>query len=213
MARFFKANQAFLIPVLVFILTGMLFLGLYTKDEIHLYHNQWHGPYSDILFKYLTYLGDGWVFLVGTILALLKKWQALFAMLLAALLTLLLAGGLKYSFSEVERPVMYFKDKASLHLVEGVTNHLYKSFPSGHTTTAFAALGVLAFMYANKNFKLALAALAIGVGYSRMHLSQHFLVDVVAGAFLGTLIALFSWFMVKQFSNNVWGQKRPLNFL
>lgn len=211
MGRFLKANQAFLIPVLIFILAGMLFLGLYTKEQIHLYHNQWNEPLSNFIFRYLTYLGDGWVFLIGAILALLKNWQSFVALLLAALLTLLITGGLKYTFSEVERPVKYFEDQATLNLVEGVSNHLYKSFPSGHTTTAFAVLGVLAFMFSSKKLKFTLALLAIGVGYSRMHLSQHFLIDVVAGACIGTLIALFSWTLITQFFNRPWALKSPIN--
>jgi membrane-associated phospholipid phosphatase len=32
--------------------------------------------------------------------------------------------------------------------------------------------------------------LALGVGYSRIYLMQHFLTDVLAGAWLGTLCAL-----------------------
>lgn len=62
------------------------------------------------------------------------------------------------------------------------------SFPSGHTTAAFAAAGVFALLFpAAAPLLLTLAA---AVGISRMYLGHHFPSDVLAGALLGTVSAL-----------------------
>ncbi len=201
-----QKNKAFLIPVLIFILTGIVFLSLYSKAQIHLTQNSWHGPISDYFFKYLTHLGDGLVFAPLALFLALIKWRYFFGLIIAAVLTLIVSAGLKHQFKEMERPVKYFENLADLHLVEGVHNHSYKSFPSGHTTTAFAAWGFLALLIRRKPWQFGLAVLAMLVGYSRIHISQHFLIDVIAGAILGSGIALFSY-LLSQYLKAPWLQK------
>lgn len=69
--------------------------------------------------------------------------------------------------------------------------YLYTSFPSGHATTAFAAatfLGLWKPRWAPVTF-----ALAGLVGVSRIYLGAHFPSDVLAGAALGTGVALLAW--------------------
>lgn len=60
------------------------------------------------------------------------------------------------------------------------------SFPSGHTTNAFAIGTVLSTLH--PSLLPAMAFVAVSVGASRFVLRMHFLTDVVAGAVLGTLI-------------------------
>jgi undecaprenyl-diphosphatase len=64
------------------------------------------------------------------------------------------------------------------------------SFPSGHTITAFAVAVGLGQFYPMLMLPLLLCALAIGT--SRILLGMHFLSDVVAGAMLGTGLAVAS---------------------
>ncbi len=62
------------------------------------------------------------------------------------------------------------------------------SFPSGHATTAFAAAVVLAFWYPRQAGVF--VGVAVLVGLSRIVLGVHFPSDVLAGALLGSGVAL-----------------------
>ena len=64
------------------------------------------------------------------------------------------------------------------------------SFPSGHTITAFAVAVTLGLFYPAMLFALLFCALCIAA--SRVLLGMHFLSDVLAGALLGTGLALGS---------------------
>jgi membrane-associated phospholipid phosphatase len=65
----------------------------------------------------------------------------------------------------------------------------YQSFPSGHTLSAFAAATCLAAFYPPARVAFYLVAGACGVNRVVQH--QHFASDVVAGALLGHLMALW----------------------
>lgn len=64
----------------------------------------------------------------------------------------------------------------------------YQSFPSGHTSTAFASATALTYAYGWKAAAIAYP-LAAFVGASRLSDDAHWASDVVGGAFLGTLVA------------------------
>jgi undecaprenyl-diphosphatase len=81
------------------------------------------------------------------------------------------------------------------------------SFPSGHTTAAFASATVWS-LSANKWYVTVMAySYASLVGYSRMRLGVHYPSDVLAGAFIGTGSGYLSWYLVKKWRQK---QKSPL---
>ena len=63
-----------------------------------------------------------------------------------------------------------------------------QSFPSGHSTEAFAVASVFAARSRGWVVPVVAYALASGVGLARMNDRAHFASDVVAGAFIGTAI-------------------------
>ena len=64
----------------------------------------------------------------------------------------------------------------------------YASFPSGHTTSAFAAATALSLMVPPLRWPMFLCAIAIGL--SRIVVGAHYPSDVLAGAALGTVVTL-----------------------
>jgi undecaprenyl-diphosphatase len=69
------------------------------------------------------------------------------------------------------------------------------SFPSGHALTSFCFYGVLAGLLSTRVEKrstrilvwIATAGLVLAIGFSRIYLGVHYLTDVVAGYFAGTV--------------------------
>jgi len=87
------------------------------------------------------------------------------------------------SFGDRPRPPLL------LHDVRLVVKPLFvHSFPSGHTTTAFAAAIVWAAFF--PRWRWVFFAIAALVGLSRVYVGVHFPFDVVGGALLGTLIGI-----------------------
>jgi len=69
------------------------------------------------------------------------------------------------------------------------------SFPSGHTITAFAVAISLSRFY--PDLAIGLLFCAVSVAASRILLGMHFLSDVLAGAAIGSLLALASTWLIR----------------
>lgn len=82
----------------------------------------------------------------------------------------------------------YAKD--TLSFAKRPTSESYEAFPSGHTASAFAAVGFVAKRY---GAKLGIAAfiLAAAVGESRILLEKHTILQVICGGILGFLLSFF----------------------
>jgi len=210
----FKKNAYFLLPYMLFLFAGGLILATQAKADIHLAVNAYHDSLADTLFYYATFLGDGFTVSIFALALLFSKyWYAVVvggANVIAGAIT----QGLKHLFfSEEVRPKEFFKDLAELYFVPGVDNHLYYSFPSGHTTAAFAFYLSLALISRNKTVKIVLFCVALFVAYSRVYLSQHFFADIYAGSIIGSTVALTVYYFVERYRNNnhPWTERSLLN--
>lgn len=71
------------------------------------------------------------------------------------------------------------------------TKSSYTSFPSGHTCSSAAFVGVL--FFARRRWGILMAPAALAIAASRIYVDMHHLSDVAAGGILGLAIALLTW--------------------
>lgn len=184
----------FLFATLAVLLLGGFFLIQFSKADIHLFINSYHNTIADSFFKYVTYLGEGWLFFLAIPFFVFASWRMGLVIAFAGLFTAFFSGFFKnVLFAGSPRPIEFFRGLHDLYLIQGVEMNHWNSFPSGHTMAAFALYFALALLVKRNGLSLLFFAIAFLVGYSRMYLSQHFLVDVVAGAGLGIICASLAY--------------------
>lgn len=193
---FLKNNRVALVTYFFLVVIALCFLLAHGKEEVSLYVNQYVGnPLVDRFFYFITYLGDGRT--VAFILALILFYNVRLGLstALSFLCSSLVANLLKYTlFDDVNRPYYYYQyflnPKRLIHYVEGVDLHIHNSFPSGHSTQAFAILMCLVFASKSNTWKLLWLVIALMTSFSRVYLSQHWLTDVTAGSLIGFIFSL-----------------------
>jgi membrane-associated phospholipid phosphatase len=159
------------------------------KIDLVLWVNQSHTAFQDSFFKVITRVGEGWLFIPLLIYTLFIRVSLSLAVAsIAAGHGLLCAMVKRFFFAHEMRPTALI-NKELLYLVPDVSFHSHYSFPSGHTATIFCFAVYVSLLFKNRLLTIFLLILALGVGYSRIYLLQHFLIDVTAGAFIGTIIA------------------------
>ncbi len=177
-----------------FIVFGSFIVVFIPKGEVILFINDHHHIVMDRLFRYITYLGDGIMYLILFLLFLFVKFtHAIKVFVLAIVQTSIVTVFKQYLFDSLPRPKTYFDGQVSLNFVEGVVVYGYDTFPSGHTATAFALAALLALTF-NKRLYLSflLFISASLVAFSRVYLMQHFFIDVYIGAIIGVLCGLIT---------------------
>ena len=199
MRKLFIDLKYYFIVFLFFIGLALFGVLTYGKLNFHLIVNQYNSSFQDIFFKYFTNVGDGlFAVLILLILLFIVKIRIFFI----GLSTFLLSGMVcqlmkKIIFADQLRPSKYFSPD-QLHYVEGVILHSSNSFPSGHSTTAFAIFLFLAFVFKNKHYQIIFAVIACLTAYSRVYLSQHFFADAAAGGVVGIGSFLISYLIFIQ---------------
>ncbi|HEY6915220.1 MAG TPA: phosphatase PAP2 family protein [Paludibacter sp.] len=186
-----KKYAAFYIPYILFALILSALLLFNSKADLHLWLTSFHTPANDVFFHYYTYVGDWIPYAIAGGLLFYQYRMPLF-IVLTQLATGLASQIIKHALNE-PRPLLYFKQNFSairLHEVAGEHLHSTHSFPSGHTTTAFAFFLVLAFYTKKPALHFLYFILAALVGYSRIYLSQHFALDVFAGSIIGVSVTI-----------------------
>ena len=194
-----RQTRTFLLPYLALLLAvGGLLLAT-PRQTAFFWVNGHHTPVLDQFFRPLTNVGDGLFYVLVCLALLWVRFRWALVGLVCFAVTSLVADALKYFvFTGHPRPAPYFAAHAgypALHIVAGVVMGTLKSFPSGHSTSAFSVFLLLTYLVRRKAWGYAFVLLAALTAYSRVYLAQHFVEDVLAGSVLGTgiTLALLAW--------------------
>lgn len=188
----------YFISLLIVLTCTLIFICTLKKADGFLLLNIYHTKFLDVLFRIITNLGDGILCIAcGVSLFLFRKKKKATTLILAYCSSSILAQVAKRIF-DLPRPRLLLEQMniQYLNYVPGIDVHSHHSFPSGHTTSAFAMATVMVLVYKKRKLSLPCILLAILVGYSRIYLAQHFPIDVFFGIILGVFCALISYYQV-----------------
>jgi membrane-associated phospholipid phosphatase len=104
-------------------------------------------------------------------------------------------------FDDYPRPSKFFEKNIDLHVIEGLELHSFFSFPSGHSSGAFAVFFILGMFSRNIWITVLCFMTAVFVALSRVYLMQHFLIDVYAGGIIGVVVSFIIYYIFERKSN------------
>ena len=195
-----KENKIAFGIFILFFSVGLAFVVSFPKLEIQQYINSFYHPTAGVVFAFLTHLAEGWFTVPLLIFLFITNWRkALYIGFSYAVASILVAFSKRAFFTSLYRPYGFkvLTQNEQYQWFSDVDMPTKLSFPSGHTTVAFAVFFGLALIIPNKKIGAALTLLAVLVGFSRTYLSYHFLMDLVAGSFLGVATALGMYYALK----------------
>ena len=159
------------------------------------------GPVLDPIILFFTHLGDAGLLFIALTLALLifpKTRKIGLATALALIFSLLYTNAILKHLFQRARP---WEAVDFLHnlVVEHDT-----SFPSGHTSAAFAFALAFVRCETKRWAKITVIVIALFMGLSRLYVGAHYPTDVLAGCISGGLAGLSGWYvstiLIKKFS-------------
>lgn len=179
-------------------ITLLLFSACLGNQAVFLVLNTNLGTAADFFFHYLTYLGDGFVWVPLFVWFLFYRRKLLPLLISTILLSTLITQGIKnFVFPGQPRPTKAISDLSLIHTVPGVELHTINSFPSGHTTTIFSIFLLICLLTPRRNIIYPAFILAILVAYSRIYLAQHFPADL-GGGMLAAVISVWVSLLIQQ---------------
>lgn len=178
----------------------LIFIGNYEfSKEVNLFHTN----ILDVFFKYVTYLGDGiLLYLLGIFFIFINRRMGTLTIFSLVFTTIVIQFLKRIVFADFFRPSKFFKElinEGTWHIVDGVKLYDSFSFPSGHTALAFCFFITICHFLKSNFWSVFFIIISFVIGYSRIYLSQHFLVDVWFGSLIGSVISL----LTIKYSNNL----------
>ncbi len=186
----FRFLKAWWMPFFLGILLLLLISTMFTKAEGFLFVQLPHNHVSVIIFKWITFWGDGvFTLLICAFLALKISYRKAITLLTGYLIASVIVQLTKHVIlPDMPRPVGWFEiQHLSLFIPEGLTPHRWGSFPSGHSASVAGLSLFLASIARRRSVHVILACMAVFVGYSRIYLYMHFPIDVAVGLCIGAI--------------------------
>lgn len=185
--------------LIVLLVASFILLQLFNLNEAAFFYINEASKHliSDSLAAHLTELGNGSVVGILALVLTIKYPDIAKRFLIITLMSGILIAGFKQFFSD-PRPAGVLA-QTDFHIIGDVLKRY--SFPSGHTTTAFAMAGFIMLTFASLPLRIFVFVLAIVAGVSRISVGAHWPEDILAGAPLGLMIAYVgSWLSTTPFS-------------
>lgn len=205
-SRFFGlilTDHFFLFPFILFVILATATIGIIGNVELFLIQNQFYSHLADQFFLKITHLGDAALAFAIVILLLRVSIRDSLTFLLITLLLMFLTTLLKrYIFPDWGRPVEFFEFQKVIRLAHGYYPPGLYSFPSGHSATVFSIFCYLSLLTKNRTVQFLMFLLALTVSYSRIYLSAHFPVDVLAGSLIGVTITVLAYYFSRKITNH-----------
>jgi len=186
---FLSLQRSFCIAFLIFVLLGFILEIELSKEDIFLFINHHYNSFWDHFFLLYTWLGDGISVLIVALLMCFYKLRNALVTFLSYAYTSIVVQLMKLGI-DAPRPLRYFEGKEHIRVIDGLSVHLYHSFPSGHSISALALATVLAYLIRNKKIGWAIFVAYILVAFSRVYLAEHFFLDIYVGTILGVLLTI-----------------------
>ncbi len=152
-------------------------------------------PILNKIMVFITTLGDeGYIWIAAAILLLIpKKTRKIGLMCGVALLAhLVLNNELLKNIVQRPRPFATFPELSII-----VSQPGQFSFPSGHTSSSFAAAAVM-YRYLPRRAGVPAMILAALIGFSRLYVGVHYPTDVLVGAAVGILCSYIAQWIVEK---------------
>ena len=157
-------------------------------------------PILDNIMIFITSLGNGgMIWIAATILLLIpKKTRKAGVMSAVALLgSLIINNNIVKNIVQRPRPFVTFAD---LQIIIPTPSEF--SFPSGHTSSSFAAAAVF-YRHLPKKLGIPSVILAGLIGFSRLYVGVHYPTDVIAGVLMGILLSYLAEYLVNLFAKKL----------
>lgn len=152
---------------------------------LRLIHDYSQNYVLDKIMPIITSLGNAgvvWI-LISTILILNKKYRYIGWMCISALILNAIVGeGILKHLVKRQRPFVSMTDVNLL-----ISKPTSFSFPSGHTSSSFAVVGIICSQL--KKYRIPVVLLACLIAFSRLYLFVHYPSDVFAGVIEGLICA------------------------
>lgn len=173
-------------------------------------HKSSAGGFFDFFFKNFTLLGEDGIFLIllSLIFLLFKKTRKVGAGMLGGIII-----GALFTNITIKQVVARPRPYATTELfqsrwleVNGRLESEY-SFPSGHTTSAMAAMTPI-FLFCKKNVSWLAFLFVILMGASRNYIFVHYPSDILGGIIVGGLAGLLAYLIVRVFYEKVFPKNK-----
>jgi membrane-associated phospholipid phosphatase len=198
MKKILISNRIFFLSYSCWLIIAFALSLFYSQPTLSMYINNFRFPWSDFFASYITHFGDGLFAVFVSVLCLLINRKIGLLIILSYLFSAAITQTLKHTiFADAGRPIQFFQQTNLVHFIEGVTMHSHNSFPSGHTTSVFALCSMLSLCFQKSPFQVLFFLIALTAGLTRVYLLQHYLIDVIAGSFIGVLSSILLYYWLK----------------